>query len=233
MKQVAKQQSVICILGGMGPQASARLLTRMVDLCTIAGAKEGRDFPEIIVDSVPVIDFISDTKNKEKALEMLRQRIEKLNAFSPTCFGIACNTAHIFLEELRLVADASFVSVIDEVALAVRRNRLKKVGLLATPTTIRSKLYQRELGELGIEIVMPNVEDLIGLERIIRKILAGKNRSTDLKILIAIAEKLHARDAQGVILGCTELPLIFPREFSVPVFSSIDILANALLHKVR
>lgn len=224
------KQRAICILGGMGPQASARFLADIVDMSVREfGSRRNDDFPEIIVDSVPVPDFISDARNRKKALKMLKQRVEKLNVFSPSVFGIACNSAHIFIKDLKLVAKAEFISLIETVSKEVKRAGLKKVGLLATPTTVKSKLYERELERLGVDVILTDRVDLITLERIIRKILAGETLSKDLKSLVAVAKRLQIDGAQGIILGCTELPLIFPRNFGLPVFSSSEILARALL----
>ncbi|MFA5932567.1 MAG: aspartate/glutamate racemase family protein [Microgenomates group bacterium] len=67
------------------------------------------------------------------------------------------------------------------------------------------------------------------LEDIIRNIIAGKSIREDKRKLIKITESLQNRGAEGIILGCTELPLIFPKRFNIPVFDSLNILANALL----
>lgn len=224
-----KRNQVICILGGMGPQASARLLTVVVDKRAQQEAELNSDFPEIIVDSVPTPDFISSTRNKHQALVMLKERVKTLDFFSPTMFGIACNTAHIFLKDLSSLTGADFVSLIREVSLRVAEKGIKRVGLLATLVTIRSALYQKELAELNIEVVSPDQKELEAIERIIRRILSGRNRKSDATALFNIALSLRTRGAEGIILGCTEIPLVFPKKFPLPTFDSIDILADALL----
>lgn len=70
------------------------------------------------------------------------------------------------------------------------------------------------------------------LEQIIRNVIAGKNTRLDNLELIKIAKSLVNRGAEGIILGCTELPLIFPKKFEIPVFDSLEILARALLKRV-
>lgn len=67
------------------------------------------------------------------------------------------------------------------------------------------------------------------LEIIIRRVIAGEIKKSDKAKLVKITKTLEERGAQGIILGCTELPLIFPKRFSIPIFDSLEILARALL----
>lgn len=69
------------------------------------------------------------------------------------------------------------------------------------------------------------------MEKIIRRIIAGCSTANDSNSLISIATSLIKRGAQGIILGCTELPLVFPNDFSSPVFDSIKITSRVLLER--
>lgn len=229
MKNQSKK--TIGIIGGMGPEASARMLQVLVSMAADEfGARSGEDFPEIIVDSIPVPDFISDKKNISLALNMLRNRVKKLNVFGVSNFGIACNTAHILLQDLSSVSDVPFISMIDEVARAVLEKKISRIGLLASPTTIKFGLYQKTL-EKNIEIFLPTHKQIEIIEEVIRKIISGKNSLIDSKRLLNIALSLEKRGVQGIILGCTELPIVFPRDKGFIVFDSIEILSRALLRK--
>ena len=229
---MSKNNGAIAILGGMGPEASAKMLEVMVSMsATEFGAKNGDDFPEIIVDSIPIPDFISSKKNMASALSILRERIKQVNQMKPACFAIACNTAHVMLDDLKSASEAPFVSIIDEVAKQLKVAGLNTVGLLATPVTIKSGLYQKVLRSSNIQTIVPTNSQQAQLEAIIRKVIAGKINRGDKLRLISIAEFLRERSAQGIILGCTELPIIFPKKFSIPTFDSLEILARALLKK--
>lgn len=216
----------------MGPQASAKLLEVIVDMCTKDfDAKNDSNFPEIILNSVPVPDFITNKRSINTVLNILKKRIKNLEAFNPLCFGIACNTAHLILKNLQGNTNVPFVSIIDNVVKKVLDARIAKVGLLGTPVTISSKLYQKPLMKNNIDVILPSKREQLMVEAIIRNILAGKNNSIDKQKLIFIAKSLQRKSAQGIILGCTELPLIFPKDFPLPIFDSINILAEALLQK--
>lgn len=226
----ATTKSIIGILGGMGPQASAHLLDLIIGLSIREfGAKNDDDFPEILLDSVSVPNFISSLDNRKVSLEILKERVIFLNKIKPSCLAIACNTAHILLADLQSVSKAPFISLIDEVTNSVAKAKLRKVGILGTPVTIKSELYQRALQKLGIEFIKPSEIELRILEGIIRKVIAGLANRKDKALLLVIANRLRKRGAQGIILGCTELPLIFPKKQKFPVFDSLEILARALL----
>ncbi len=143
MKKQTKKP-IIGILGGMGPQASAHLVHLLVEISTREfGVKNCDEFPEIILDSIPHPDFISDKRNKKTALMILKERVRRMNKMQVDILAIACNTAHILLDELQSVSKAPFVSIIDEITRELRRERINKVGLLASPTTFKAGIFQK------------------------------------------------------------------------------------------
>jgi len=224
-------KGAICILGGMGPQASSYMYKLLIDKAASEyGAKNNEDFPEIIVHSVPVPDFISDSKNKEKALSILRQRIKMLNKVNVSSFAIACNTAHILLNDLSAVSRKPFVSMIDAVVDEVSKTGYTKVGLLGSPSTLRSGIYQIKFANKKIGVVISEETDILVLEKIIRKVISNSTEKEDLKRLLSISNRLKLNGAQCIVLGCTELPLVFPRCCSLPVLNSVEVLSNKLLN---
>lgn len=222
----------IAIIGGMGPQASAKLLEILIDMCNKDfGAKDDSDFPEVILNSIPVPNFISNKNNVKIVRGILIERIKNLENFRPSCIGIACNTAHVMFEDLQSSTQVPFVSIIDEVTKKVAQSKIKKIGLIGTPVTIDSNLYQSALGKQKIEVVIPSKKERELVEAVIWNVLAGNAGGKDRQQLVKIAGSLKKKGAQGIILGCTELPLIFPKDFLLPVFDSIEILARGLLQK--
>ncbi len=225
-----KNNGVIAILGGMGPEASAKMLEVMVSMAADEfDAKNCEDFPEIIIDSVPVPDFISSKKNLPLARKMLIGRVRKLNGFNIFSFAMACNTVHILAGDLQKVAGAPFVSMIESVAREVVASGITKVGLLATPSTINSGLYQKALSKNNIDLVLPTKAQISRIEGVIRRVISARNLQADAEKLVKITKSFEEKGAQGIILGCTELPLVFPKDFQLPVFDSIEILSRELL----
>lgn len=224
------KNKAIGIIGGMGPEASAYMYKRMIELSIQEfGAKHNDDFPEIVIYSIPVPDFISDSANRVKALEMLQERVKKLNNLNLSCLAIACNTAHILYDDLQSYSVIPLISMVEEVSQQVSAANLSTVGFLGTPSTIKSGLYQRSLEKYHIKTIVPNDEQIVVLERIIRSVIAGNSTQKDNNELKKIADSLKQRGAQGIILGCTELPLVFPTTYGLPVYNSVEILSLALL----
>jgi aspartate racemase len=222
----------IGILGGMGPEASSYLYRTLIEQSIDQyHASHNADFPEIVLHSIPVPDFISDASQRDVALGMLKERVVRLGGMNLACLCIACNTAHVLLPELRGLVEVPFVSMIEEVASRVAEDKLECVAVLGTPSTIRYGLYQDALRVWGVQTVEPDESGLSVCERVIRRVLSGQADSADGQELAALADRLVQLGAQGVVLGCTELPLVFPRDGAVPVYDSLAILSSALLQR--
>jgi len=222
----------IGIIGGMGPQASAYMYKTLIDLAISEfNAVNNDDFPEILLHSVPVPDFISSKEKREIALTMLKKRVKTLNNMDLAYLSIACNTAHMLLNELQSVSIVPFISMIDAVVTVVVNDNIKKVGLLGTPSTLRSKMYQKAFSQYGIKVITPDKKDFSNLEKIIRDVIIGMLTKKNEKQLVYLANRLKKRGSQGIVLGCTELPLVFPKNYSIPVYNSVEILSRTLLQK--
>lgn len=227
-----KSKKAICILGGIGPQASLYMCKLLIEMSVKHfGVKNNEDFPEIILDSIPIPGFIANDFEKKIALKMLKQRVIKLRNFNILNFGIACNTAYILLEDLQAVSKAPVLSVIEEVVRRVDNDKINKVGLLASPSTIKYGLYQKALSNKGIETIIPTEKEQEFFGNIVTNVLEEKTTSEDQRVLLKVANSLKRKGARGIILGCTELPLVFPKKYSLPVYNCVEILAMALLKK--
>jgi len=139
--------SAIGILGGMGPQASAKLYNLLIDGSkAYTPAVVDDDYPEIVIFSVPVPNFISNKNKLNKAKQMLIKRAQLLEKAGCVVNGIACNTAHILLTDIQTKTKVPFLSIPKLVAEKVKLAGFKRIGLLATPTTLASDLYDQALG---------------------------------------------------------------------------------------
>lgn len=226
------KNKAIEILGGMGPEASVYMYKTLTELsCRVFGARNNNDFPEIIINSIPVPDFISDDKNKAEALMMLKKRTSDFEEAKTLCISIACNTAHVLLSELRKATKIPFVSMIEEVGNVALNKGYKRVGIIASPSTLRFGLYQREFKKHGIEAIIPVGQETSLIESIIRNVIAGKILRADTEQLQTISDKFRRRGAECIVLGCTEIPLVFPKRNILPIIDSTVILSTALLLK--
>jgi len=220
----------IYILGGMGPQASRELYRLLIDKAQKKyNAIDNDDFPEIILHSIPVPDFISNKLAKDKALKMLEERVKSISDKRTKSFAIACNTAHILAPDLQRLTNVPFISMIDETANYISRHKSTKVGILASPVTIKSNLYQTSLEKHKIKLITPNEKDLEYIEQAIRAVISGSDLTSHKTKLLQISNGLLDHGAEQIILGCTELPVIIKATSENKFVSSTDCLADALL----
>jgi aspartate racemase len=228
MNQVNKK---VGIIGGVGPQATQFIYGKIIEFAQSKyGAKNNNDYPQILIESVPVPDFISDTSQIETAKTMLIKSVQSLTNAGATRLCIGSNTVHILLDELQKSTEVKFISMIELVAKKCVGHGFKKVGLLGTPVLIKSGLYDQELKKNGIELVLPTENEIEVADSIIRDVLAG-NKSFDKKTeYIGALNDLFSRGAEAIILGCTELPLAINYEaLGNRTISSDEVLAEGIV----
>lgn len=215
------------ILGGMGPQASLQLHKLLLEQDREA-LRGPEDYPFILHASMPIPDFISDGGRTDDAVRLIQDTCSQLPLDGAASVGIACNTAHLLLDRLTAIPRYNFVSMIDSVVSDVSTQHLKKVGLLATPFTIKNKLYHHALKKADIEVVQPSSEQISELDYIIHRVIAGENALALRERLTLIGNTLIERGADSIVLGCTELPLVGV-DCSVPTFDSLSSLARHMI----
>lgn len=224
-------KNTIGILGGMGPDASARLYQLMISMARDEfGVRKNEEYPELVIHSIPVPDFIADMSKAEEAMFMLKDRVRDLSKLKLSCMALACNTVHTALVDLQQETDVPFVSIAEVVADEAKKRGYSRVGLLASPTTIYSGIYESEMRAKNIETVVPDSGQIEDLGKIIKGIVAGEFKPAKDKLL-KMADRLKKKGIEAIVLGCTELPLVFPKNYSLPVLDSTELLARALLKR--
>lgn len=166
----------IIILGGMGPQASLRLHELLLKKSEQFHGPSPDEFPAILHASIPVPDFIASPDNYEAAVQLIQSTCELLPLKSAGVVGMACNTAHLMVDRLPL-SGVKFVSMIDAV-VARAQDKSVKIGLLASPHTIKTRLYTNAFAKQGIEVVLPNDRQMRKLHSVITDVIGGRDPQT-------------------------------------------------------
>lgn len=195
----------ILIIGGMGPQASIELHRRIIASAGRHGAVNGDDFPEIIHASLPIRDFING-REFEPAANAINRALDRFRSGTNQRVVIACNTAHLLIPQLIFHDGQQLVSLIDETVGWIAAKQYRRVGLLASPTTLRSGLYRRQLNDLGVRLQTPDSDELLELESIIRATIGGQ--AGQAVRLGTMVNHMLASGCERVLLGCTELSLV-------------------------
>ena len=143
---------------------------------------------------------------------------------------IACNTAHLLREELEDHMQHKISSLINASLDEISKRKLRSVVLLASPTTISSGLYEKPLSEAGIEVVLASDEQQKLTESIIRQAIANKPLDALRDKLTKVIGDLES-DAQCVLLGCTELSLIYGVTKNPSVIDPMSLVVEEMFRK--
>ncbi len=227
-----QDKKTIGLLGGMGPLASANIYHKIIKLGQeIHQAEQDADFPPIIIYNLPLIGFDqTGFTNPDLVKEQLINGVKKLEQAGSDFIIIACNTVHHFDQQMSEAIMIPIISIIEETAKAVAKKGLKTVGLLSSESTNRLDLYQHALARYDIESVSVTDEHQKWISDIIFHVMSGSQGASDKQQLKHITNELEHQGAQGVIIGCTELPLVFSQQdTTMTVFDSNEIIAGSAL----
>ncbi|HSW98674.1 MAG TPA: amino acid racemase [Candidatus Saccharimonadales bacterium] len=220
----------IVILGGMGPQASIRFQQLLIEKSMAFHSGDNDQFPYIVHLSIPVTDFISGESARHAAAQTLNQLAPLVKALHPGQVALACNTAHLLATEVEMLQQPPFVSMLEVVAQKIQQDNRKTIGLMASPTTIRTRLYTNILAGLGVRVLEPTAAQQAALEAAIRAVIARTAGQQEQATLTAVGQSLAARGAEALLLGCTELPLLFNMaDALVPTYDCLDMYAEELI----
>ena len=103
------------------------------------------------------------------------------------------------------------------------------MGILASPTTIRSKLYENAMKRNGIEVVAPSQDEMAIIEECIRGVIEGKTPKVMRPKLRPIIERFVSSGCEVVLLGCTELSVIFSGSNDRLLVDPMDIITKELV----
>ncbi|MBO3797323.1 MAG: aspartate/glutamate racemase family protein [Thermoproteota archaeon] len=143
---------------------------------------------------------------------------------------ICSNTMHKVAEKIQESLRIPLIHIVDATAVEIRRRGLKKVALLGTRFTMEDEFYKGRLKEKhGIDTIIPGEADRGRIHRIIYgELCKGVVKQSSKRETVRIIRKLAARGAEGVILGCTEIPLLVKQEdAAIPLFDTTEIHAKA------
>ena len=221
------------IIGGLGPEATLYYYRVIIDLCYENKDLEG-NYPEIIIYSLN-LEECRHSMEKGNWPELSTKLVEACQSLSRAGaeFGlIAANTPHMVFDRVREKSPIPLLSIVEETSEEVVRHGLRKVGLIGTLITMQSHFYEDVFRRRNISIAVPREDEQTYIYEKIRSelgvgIMLAETRSRFLQI----AQRMKEEDAiQGLILGCTEIPLLLTREeLEIPFFDTSKIHAQSAL----
>jgi aspartate racemase len=190
----------------------------------------GLNFARILLYSVSFEDVksLADASDWQTLGEMFSEISQKLENAGAEAIVLCANTAHIVADKVKTKIKIPLIHIVDSTAKEILKQNLKKVILLGTKFTMENDFYKEGLARYDIETVIPNDEDRNFIHASIfgelgKNIFTGETKQKYLEII----ENLRATGAEGVIFGCTEIPMLLkPGDSSIPSFDTTLIHAQ-------
>jgi len=216
----------IGILGGLGPESTISFYLHIIHKYE----EEYKNFayPEIIIYSLNFQRFINAGY---EIPDEVKTAIGKLHHAGADFAVAACNSVHIVYDKIKDDLPIPWISIIDVTGEEIKKAGIQKVGLLGTVFTMSKGFYKKGLAGMGIETIIPETEEMETVNNIIYRELVKNEvkKESRLKVL-KIIENLASKGAEGIVLGCTELPfLIKQSDAAVKVFDTTAIHAQRTL----
>jgi aspartate racemase len=192
----------------------------------------GLNFSECLVYSFNYADIKKNNDNNDwdSTFKMLCKGCEFLKEGGAEAIVLCANTMHFIADRLEKAIDLPIIHIATVTAVEIQKQKIKKVGLLGTKFTMELDFFKDRLALKGIEAIIPKSQDdkdfihTTIFEELGRGLVITETKKRYLKI----ADQLIKDGAEGIILGCTEIPLVIkPEDISVPVFDTAMIHANA------
>lgn len=145
-------------------------------------------------------------------------------------FLVLCaNTLHQFVERLDDEIKFPIVHIADATAAEIMRKNISTIGLLGTKFTMEMDFYVKRLSNAGISSLVPEKAERILIHSVIMNELVKEQYNQDSKKkFLEIINDLEKKGAQGIVLGCTEIPLLINQQDTrLPVFNTLEIHAKA------
>ena len=192
----------IGIIGGLGPLATVKFMELLND--NLDNLSE--EVEMVVINDPTTPDRTAYILDNEKAnpINNILEMVKKLEEFDVSLIVMPCNTASYFYKEINNNTSIHFINIVKETVEFLKERNIKKIGLLATEGTVKSGIYKELLNEVGIECIIPNIEE----QKIISSVIYDEVKSgkkVDLDKFYKVVNHLLQEGCEYIVLGCTEL----------------------------
>lgn len=188
----------------------------------------GLNFAECIIYSLNFGDI--QVAQWQNSFELLYKACKNLKVCGAETIVLCASTAHQFVHQLEERIDLPFINIVSETAQKIEQQGLTKVGLLGTKFTMEMEFFKKGLIEKGIMPIIPEREKTRDfIQHTLKEELGrGVFKPETKKAYLTVMDELIEKGAEGIILGCTEIPLIISQQdVPVPVFDTLKIHSEA------
>jgi aspartate racemase len=175
------------------------------------------------------IDKLNKVEDLAGVYKLVLGAAQKLKSVSVDCIVLCANTLHQYVDDLEKETDLKIVHIADATAKEIQKKNISKIGLLGTRFTMEMDFYTKRLKHAGIEsLVPPKPEREFVHDAIMNELLKEEFKEETKEKFLTIINNLEQSGAQGIVLGCTEIPLLIKQKDTyLSVFNTLEIHAKA------
>jgi len=216
----------------MSPESTKDYYAILVELAR-ATFKDGSDDPVIIIYSINQAAWVAHIKagRRKEGVDLLSHAISMLHKAGAELVALTANTPHMFFDEVQGRSPVPMVSIVEATCDRASEMGAKRPLLLGTMFTMASDMYPKALKARSIGCVVPDENERDDIDNVIRKELTKGRFSMLSRARFVEICRAHIKkdDADSVILGCTEIPLLLKEgDLSVPSLNTTRIHAEAI-----
>ncbi len=204
----------IGLVGGIGPESTLDYYRNITG--AFRDSYETTGFPEIVIESIDLKNFnaLVEAGKWESVIQLVSFKCGLLRRCGAEIGAMASNTPHAVFDAIQAKTDLPLISIVAVTVDYARTLNVRSLCLLGTKFTMTSDYYQDEFDKYNIRLTTPEPEEIDRIQHILfKEVELGVIREKSRAELVAIINRIRkTAGVEGVILGCTELPLILSQK---------------------
>ena len=219
----------IGLIGGMSWE-STKVYYELINK-KVQQLRGGFHSAKIILYSVDFAE-IEKLQHEEKwpeLCQLMSDAAQKLEKAGAEMVLLCTNTMHLCSDSITQNISVPFLHIAESAGQKIASQKIRKIGLLGTRFTMEKDFYKTVLNQqFGVEVIIPKEAERERVHQIIyEELVHGKIRNESREKMKSIIQHLQKKGAEGVILGCTEIPLLISeKDADIPVFDTTKIHAQ-------
>ncbi|MDP4104752.1 MAG: amino acid racemase [Bacillota bacterium] len=227
---------IVGIIGGIGPESTVDYYQTIISkFQERIGSKE--ILPELVINSInmyKIFELISIGK-KEELIQYLADAVQKLASAGANFAVMSGNTPHLVFDRVQELVDIPMISIVEATFVQARELELERIGLIGTKFTMEHEFFKRPFISDHKEIFVPNELEREYIHRkIVEELEKGiVKKETKARFLEIISQMVHRDQLEGMILGCTELPMIIKKnDLELPILNTTEIHVHKIVDTI-
>jgi aspartate racemase len=172
-----------------------------------------------------VIHELNEKHDADGQFALVLDAAKKLTSIGAEGIMLCANTLHQFADRLEKQISVPLIHVATATAKQIKKQGLSTVGFLGTKYTMEMGFYKTRLNKENIKILMPDATERKFIHQTITdELLKGIFKEESKAGFLQIMNRLHSQGAEGIVLGCTEIPLLIKQQDTeLPLFDTLRI----------